>query len=398
MSAAQFDPFQDGWGEITYEQMAELRRERPVAETPSGFWYLSRHEDCRTAFLHNEIFSNEGGLRGPGVVIPREERMINEMDPPEHTRLRKLERTGLSRKNFRALAPYIRKLAEDLIGALPQGEMVDLVPAVADPIPSRVTSALIGVPVEDSEQFATWSKEVCTSRWITDNCTERGEGLKGAHPEFAGCIDDLVAERRSAANPSDDLVSRLVLTEIDGDRMSDMEIRICLAHLIIGGNGTTTHLLGNLLYRMIESPELYRQLQTDRSRIPAAAEESLRYDAVIQLLTRKCTQDVELSGVRIPEGARVVVGIASANRDEAAFGPDADRFRIDRENPPTQLSFGFGPHLCLGANLARLEAEITINVFLDRFSRAEFAPGFEFTRLPAYWELGPTTLDVQLFE
>ncbi len=391
-----FDPFAEGWGEISYAQMARLRRDRPVAHTPSGLWYLSRYEDCRSVLGDNARFSNEGGLRAPGVVVPREERMINEMDPPDHTRLRRLEQSTLNYGNFRALEPFIRKLAEQLVDAAPRGEGVDLVPALTEPIPSQVTAHLIGVPVADHARFRAWSREVCTSRWITENRTERGEGLHGAHPEFAAYIDAIVAERRRATHPPDDLVTRLVRAGGEGEALSDTEIRITLAHLIIAGNDTTTHLLGNLFYRMFESPALWERLEADRSLLPAAIEESLRFDAVIQLLTRTCTREVEIRGVALPAGSRVVVGMASANRDEEAFGPDADRFRLDRADPPLHLTFGYGPHLCLGANLARMEAEIAANALLDRVPRGELAADTRYDRIPAYWELGPASLRVRL--
>lgn len=398
MNLHDFDPFSDGWGEISYETMAELRRARPIAHTPSGFWYLSRYEDCRRALGDNSLFSNAGGLRAPGVVVPREERMINEMDPPDHSRMRKLEQSVLNFGNFRSIEPYIRKLADERVGALPSKETVDLLPTVTLPIPSLVAANLIGIPVEDYQQFGQWANEVCTSTWITHNRTERGEGLQGGHPEFAAYIDRLVAERRAAANPPDDLLTRLIFTEIGDDRLSATELRVSLAHLIIAGNETTTHLLGNLLYRLAESPELFANLQADRSLIPSAIEESLRLDAVIQLLTRQCKQEVQLGDETLPAGARVVVGMASANRDEQVFGSDADCFRVDRLNPPMHLTLGYGPHLCLGANLARLEARCLCDAIFNRFERADLAPDFRYERVPAYWELGPRTLEVCLYE
>ena len=398
MNLHNFDPFGDGWGEISYETMAELRRTRPVAQTPSGFWYLSRYEDCRRALGDNSIFSNTGGLRAPGVVVPREERMINEMDPPDHTRMRKLEQSVLNFGNFRSIEPYIRKLVGELVGSLPGGETVDLLPALTLPIPSKIAAHLIGIPIEDYQQFGRWANEVCTSTWITHNRTERGEGLSGGHPEFAAYIDRLVAERRAASHPPDDLLTRLIFTEIGGDRLSATELRVTLAHLIVAGNETTTHLLGNLLYRLAQTPELFASLQADRGLIPAAIEESLRFDAVIQLLTRQCKQEVKIGDETLPAGARVVVGIASANRDERAFGNDAVLFRVDRDKPPMHLTLGYGPHLCLGSNLARLEARCLCDALFDRFAGAELAPGFVFERVPAYWELGPRLLEVRLYE
>jgi cytochrome P450 len=373
--------------------MAELRRGPGIARLPSGFWYLARYDDCRRAFTDPRSFANEGGMRAPGVVVPREERMINEMDPPDHTRLRKLELATLNQAGFRALEPALRKQSEELLDTLPRGRPVDLVPALTAPVPSVVTALLIGIPPEDHPRFRAWSEEVCTGEWVTHNRTARGEGLHGGHPEFAAYIDAAVAERRRAADPPDDLLTQMVRAESDGERMSDTEIRIALAHLIVAGNETTANLLANLLLRMLEHPELYAELAAQRERIPAAIEESLRVDAPVQLINRSCREAAEVSGVRIEPGDRVMLGIASANRDEAAFGPDADRFRTDRASPPPQLCFGFGPHLCLGANLARLEARVVVNAFLDRFPRAGLAPGFRAQTIPAFWELGLVRLD-----
>jgi cytochrome P450 len=341
------------------------------------------------------VFSNVGGLRAPGVVIPREERMINEMDAPDHTRLRKLEQSSLNQGHFRALEPYIRELAASYLDRLAPGAIADLRPALCDPIPARVASRIIGVPEEDHAQFALWSREICSSPWITHNRTPRGEGLQGGHPEFARYIDSIVRQRRAAADPPDDLVTRLLRCESEGGELTDTEMRITLAHLIIAGNDTTSHLLANLLYRLIADPALYARVRAQPELLPAAIEESLRFDAVIQLLTRTASVDVELAGVKLLAGTRVVVGMASANRDERAFGADAERFDIDRADPPLHLTFGYGPHLCLGANLARLEARVAAELFLERFPAAEFAPGWRYQRLPAYWELGPRTLEVR---
>ena len=393
-SRSSFDPYTRSGGVPDYASMTALRRGAGVARTPSGFWYLARHEDCRRAFLDPRSFSNEGGMRAPGVVVPREERMINEMDGPEHTRLRKLEQDTLNQTNFRTLEPAIRKLTEELLDALPRGRSVDLVPALTAPVPSIVTALLVGIPPEDHPRFRAWSEEVCTSEWVTHNRTERGEGLHGGHPEFAAYIDAAVSARRRAADPPDDLLTHMVQAESDGERLCDTEIRIALAHLIVAGNETTANLLANLFHRMLEHPALYSEFAERRERIAAAVEESLRLDAPVQLINRTCKRELEVCGVCIQPGDHVTLGIASGNRDEAAFGPDAAVFRTDRVSPPPQLTFGFGPHLCLGANLARLEARVVVNVFLDRFPRAELAPEFRYETIPAFWELGPTRLDV----
>jgi cytochrome P450 len=388
-----FDPYARRGGVPDYASMAELRCGAGVARLPSGFWFLARYEDCRRAFTDPRTFSNEGGMRAPGVVVPREERMINEMDPPDHARLRRLEQETLKQTNFRTLEPAIRKLAEELLDALPRGRAVDLVPALCAPVPSIATALLVGIPPEDHPRFRAWSEEVCTSEWVTHNRTARGPGLHGGHPEFAAYIDAAVAARRRAADPPDDLLTHMVRAGGEGERLSDTEIRIALAHLIVAGNETTANLLANLLHRLLERPELQAELAARRERVPAAIEESLRLDAPVQLINRSCRREVEVCGVRIRPGEHVMLGIASANRDEAVFGADAAGFRTDRESPPPQLGFGLGPHLCLGANLARLEAKVVVNAFLDRFPRAALAPGFRYETIPAFWELGLARLD-----
>jgi len=388
-----FDPYRRTGGVPDYASMAELRRGAGIVKLPSGFWYLARYADCRRAFLDPRIFSNEGGMRAPGVVVPREERMINEMDPPDHTRVRRLEQETLNQTSFRTLEPAIRKLTEELLDALPRGRTLDLVPGLTAPVPSVVTALLVGIPPEDHPRFRAWSEEVCSGEWVTHNRTARGEGLHGGHPEFAAYIDAAVAARRRAADPPDDLMTHMVRTESQGERMSDTEIRIALAHLIIAGNETTANLLANLFHRMLASPELYAELAAHRERIPAAIEESLRLDAPVQIINRRCRRQVEVCGVEIQPDDPVMIGISSANRDEQIYGPDAAVFRVDRESPPPQLTFGFGPHLCLGANLARLEAVIVGNAFLDRFPRAGLAPGFRYQTIPAFWELGLARLD-----
>jgi len=392
-STPGFDPYRRTGGVPDYASMARLRGGAGIAKLESGFWYLARYEDCRRAFLDPKTFSNEGGMRAPGVLVPRAERMINEMDPPDHTRLRRLEQETLNQTSFRTLEPAIRKLTEELLDALPRGRAVDLVPALTAPVPSVVTAMLVGIPPEDHPRFRTWSEEVCNSEWVTHNRTARGEGLHGGHPEFAAYIDAAVDARRRAGDAPEDLLTHMVRAVSEGERMSDTEIRIALAHLIIAGNETTANLLANLLHRMLARPELYAELATHRERIPAAIEESMRLDAPVQLINRRCRREARVCGVLLAPEDPVMIGISSANRDEAVFGPDAAEFRCDRESPPPQLTFGFGPHLCLGANLARLEAVIVVNAFLDRFPRAALAPGFRYETIPAFWELGLARLD-----
>ncbi len=396
MASDPFDPAISRPDGPDYAGMAALRAGDGVAKVPSGFWVVARYDDCRWGLKDVSTFSNEGGMRAVGVEVPDEERMINEMDPPDHTRLRRFEQTALNHGNFKDTEPFIRAQAERMVDGLAPGEPVDLVPALTGPLPGRVAAHVIGVPEPDSDRFRLWSIDVSTSEYVTHNRTGRGEGLHGGHPEFSAYIDGLVEQRRGLDDPPDDLVTRMIRQEIGGRRMSATELRIAIAHLIIAGNETTMNLIGNLLWRLLRDPELWARLRSDRSALPGAVDESLRYDAPVQNSVRTLTRDIEMCETAIPKGERVWLALASGNRDEAHFGPDADRFDVSRANAGDHLTFGMGPHLCLGAGLARAEARIVIETLFDRFETAGLAPGYRFEPLPSFWEYGPTRLDAVL--
>ncbi|MFP6625035.1 MAG: cytochrome P450, partial [Myxococcota bacterium] len=196
-------------------------------------------------------------------------------------------------------------------------------------------------------------------------------------------------------DPPDDMIARLVHTEIEGERLSQRAVLTQSMFLIIAGNETTRNLIGNLIYRLAGDPELYQQIQDDRELVSTLIEESLRIDSPVQLLARTCTEDVEIDGVQIKKGDRLLHSIASANRDESVY-PDADQFRLDRARPRDHVAFGAGPHICPGAFLARMEAEVAVETLLDRVATLALAPGYEFDPNPVFWALGPQTLRVTL--
>jgi cytochrome P450 len=229
----------------------------------------------------------------------------------------------------------------------------------------------------------------------TLNRNDRGEGLAGAHPEFAAYIDGLIADRRAAADPPDDFITRLINTEVDGQRLTDVEMRSQLAFLLISGNETTRHLIANLLSRVCADPALFDQLARTPDLIPAAVEESLRMDPPIHVLMRNCTANATVDGVTIPAGAKVAFGLASANRDEANYD-DGDVFRLDRAGGRDHLAFGGGPHVCPGASLARLEGRVALEVFCERVGAARFEPGYRREQVPVFWANGPRRLPVAL--
>jgi cytochrome P450 len=238
----------------------------------------------------------------------------------------------------------------------------DLVSEFIMSVPNNVIAQLLGAPPEDFLLWAGWSDDVVQGTYPTRNANDRGEGLAGAHPEFVAYVDALVASRR--VTPRDDFITRLISTEVDGRRLTDIEARTQLVFLFISGNETTRHLIANLLWSLANDAELFEQLRTNRHLVPAAVEESLRHDPPIRFLMRTCTGQAELHGQQLCPHDKIAFGVASANRDESHF-EDADRFRIDRPDPRRHLAFGGGPHVCPGADLARREARVAVEVFLD---------------------------------
>jgi cytochrome P450 len=390
-----FNPFADH-AEVPYELFASLRARCPVARTPLGPRFVTRHDDVVNTFRDWRTFSSVGGMRVPGFDIPEEERILSELDGARHQRRRKLMMSALAPPAIRAVEPYITEVSTDLLSRAVERGQADLVSEFAGPLPGSVIAHLIGIPVEDHERFRRWSDAVIADHeFVTTNRNARGVGLKAAHPEFADYIDEQVALRRSMDDPPDDFVTRVMLAEEDGDHLTETEIRATIFHLIVAGHETTTNLLGNMLYELIRQPDLLAAVRRDRSLIPAVVEESLRHDSPAQMMVRDCARPTEIAGVKIDTGEKVILSIASANRDDAVYD-DPDVFRLDRGEDVDHVAFGFGRHLCLGAPLARLEGSVALRVFLDVVNHVEFVPGFRYEKNPAFWVLGPLRLDVVL--
>jgi cytochrome P450 len=390
-----FDPFADHT-EVPYDLFASLRETCPVSRTPLGPFFVTRYDDVVAGFRDWRAFPSAGGMRLPGFDVPEEERILSELDGARHQRRRKLMMSALAPPTIRAAEPYIERISKELIGSVLEKGRADLVSEFTGPLPGSVIAHLIGIPVEDQDRFRQWSDDVIADHeFITTNRNARGVGLKAAHPEFADYIDEQVAVRRSMENPPDDFVTRAMNAEEDGDRLNQTEIRATIFHLIVAGHETTTNLLGNMLFELIRRPELLAAVRDDRSLVPAAIEESLRHDSPAQMMVRDCARPAGISGTDINAGDKIILSIASANRDERVY-EDPDSFRLDRNENADHLAFGYGRHICLGAALARLEGVVALNVFLDMVEQVEFAPGFVYEKNPAFWVLGPRRLDVIL--
>lgn len=386
-----FDPF--AYPEaVPIDTLAELRSECPVARTPTG-WYLTKFDHVLEATRDVETFVSS--FRDPGVVVPEEEKLISEIPEPRHGKVRRIINATVAHHKSMRAEPFVRDLCHQYLDPILERGHGELVAEFITPVPINVISHLIGVPAEDWEQFHAWTDEVVLGDYPRTNRNERGEGLAGAHPEFCAYIDTLIAERRASDEAPDDLVTRLITTEIEGHRLTDVEIRTQLAFLIMSGNETTRHLIGNLLWRIIGDPELFATLKADRSLSERAVEESLRIDSPAHMLIRDCTADTDVFGAPMRSGDKIVFGVSSANRDEDYFD-HPDEFRLDRDRPKDHIAFGGGPHICPGASLARLEGRVALEVFLDRVASAELAPGCVRKKTPVFWANGPDRLDAFL--
>jgi cytochrome P450 len=381
---------------IPYEHLARLRAECPVSQTASGAWYLARYEDVLAATKDLDAF--QASFREPGVVVPPEEQLISEIPEPRHGKIRRIINSAIAQHRIGRVEPFARDLCNELLDGLLARGGGDLVAEYVTPIPATVIAHLLGADPADHPRFAEWSDVVVQSTYATKNKREDGvdgEGLAGVAPEFTAYLDGMIAERRAATDPPDDFVTRLLNTEVDGQRLTDLEMRTQLAFLLMAGNETTRHLIGNMLETVCADPALLARLRAERDLVPTAVEESLRHDPPIHVLMRDCPHGATVDGTAIPAGTKAAFGLASANRDGSMYD-EPDAFRLDRPSAREHLAFGGGPHICPGASLARLEGRIALDVFLDRVGSAQLADGYAREPVPVFWANGPRTLPVIL--
>ena len=391
-----FNPFDAEQAQQAWPLLAELRSEGPVAEIAGGMHYVTRHAECEAVLRDTTSFSNAAGMKEPGVEIPLEDRILGELDPPIHTPVRRVMVTALTPRVVHAAEPFMRETAETLLDAIPVPGTADLVPAFTTQLPNLVTVHLLGFPIEDAPKIAGWAKTLMESPFPRTNRTEHGEGFANAFPDFAGYIDEQIEQRATGASEGTDVVSKLLTVEVDGERLTRRQVRALTRNLITGGFTTTSQLLGNLVHQILSDPDVERAVRTDGSALDRAIEESLRFAPPVMFVARGCVQDTTIADTMVTAGERVVVGTASANRDEQLFS-DPEEFRVDRENADQHLTFGYGPHVCPGAALARVEARIAIAALLERFPEGSIrlAPDYEFVNVPTFFECGPAALPVE---
>jgi pimeloyl-[acyl-carrier protein] synthase len=362
-----------------YPLYHRLRNEDPVHWDPFlHAWVVTRYEEVVRVlqeFSADRTFTPQQlGEMGLSQLGPIAEVMVKQMlfmDPPAHTRLRGLCSQAFTPRRVEMLRSRIQGIAERLLDSmLPAGRM-DVVRDFAAPLPATVTAELLGVPPSDHVQLKLWSADFAEMLGNFQHNPDRTQRVLRSVQEMTDYFRAAVAEARK--RPGEGLVHHLLLAEVDGNRLSEEEVIANLIVTMVGGQETTTNLIGNGLLTLLRNPEVLKRLRSDLSLVPSAVEELLRYESPSQHTARIAPADVELGGKSIKRKDAVIAVMGAANRDPQRF-PDPDRLDITRKDN-RHVAFGAGAHFCFGAPLARMEAQIAFSALLQRLPQLKLEPG-----------------------
>jgi cytochrome P450 len=354
-----------------------MRDNAPVYQHPFGFWLLTRYEDVSWLLraglsVEDRNVAENNPLRAMRVAtygdrMPRiDGRSMLDRDPPDHTRLRRLVSKAFTPRAVRALRPRVADLVDGMLDVMGGARHVDLVESLAFPLPFAVIAEMLGTPASDHERIRELTGIVVRSlEPVAD--PDLVSAIVSADAELTGIAAEMIAWKRE--NPADDLLTALINAEDEGDVLDEDELIAQTLLLYIAGHETTVNLIGGGALALLRNPGQMMLLRDDPGLVANAVEEMLRYDSPVQASRRITVEPVTVGDIEIPEGAFVMASLASANRDERFWGPDAGELRLNRENARQHVSFGAGPHHCLGASLARMEAGIAFERMTARFPR-----------------------------
>jgi hypothetical protein len=351
-----------------YPVLAGLREASPFAEANGALVVVGKHEDCSRVLRDQRASSDRSrSLLASPARAAASTRSFLALDPPDHTRLRRLVSRAFTARIVARLEPRIRRLTDDLLTAAAGGSDLEVVSALAYPLPVAIISELLGVPAGDHQRFAGWSARLAHSLQpplglAMEEAKARVAEAATARAEFAAYFQELIEARRK--EPADDLLSELIKAEDDGQQLSEGELIATCVLLLVAGHETTVGLISNAILALLRHPDQLAALRAEPDLAAGAVEETLRYDAPVQLTSRIARGDMQIGPVNAPDGAVVLLLLAAAGRDPEAFA-EPDRFDIRRRDVG-HLAFAAGPHFCLGAPLARLEAAIALQAFASR--------------------------------
>jgi len=375
-----------------FAAMRQLRQRDPVHRLGSeGPLYLASREAVADALPQIECF---GGGVGAADVHP-DLQALNGVAEPRHGRIRRIVNGMIGAHKATAVRPFLEDLCQRRLDEVAgRAAPFDAMAAFLDYVPSSAICWLTGWDAEDAIRLYRWTVEVC------DKAMAMKPGNSGTIadlvPADGDYVEGRVAERLSLA-PSDwpeDGMTRLLTTEVEGERLSPTAVKTQLLFLLGAGSETSRDMMGVLLHALASDPDLYQRVRADRTLLPRAVQEALRLASPTQFMVRRCEQETTVGGHEVCSGETVYIGLASANRDESCWSVP-DRFDLDRPDPTLHVAFGAGPHVCPGSFLVRLEAEVAFNALFDRFAGVELvSPGpFEALATPMFY--GPASLPIR---
>jgi cytochrome P450 len=370
------DWYKPGFFADPYPFYCALRETDPVHWSPElNGWVVTSYEYVNSILRMHEVFSSAGRMAALLDTLPEAERAefqpiydhfavgLIRSDPPDHMRLRRLISAVFTPRMIQRSSAKIEQIIDSLVSGFPSEGIIDLVREFAFPLPATVVCSILGVPAEDIHRVREWTHGI--NSIIAGNLPlrEAAERMQAALVELQAYYRDMIARRRSS--PGDDLMSLLVQAELEGDRLTEAELLSTAENLLAAGHETTTSLIGNAMWTLLNRPEELRKLREEPDLIPAAIEEVLRFESPLQRQTRVVKTETEFAGKLMKPGQLVFVMIGAANRDPEIF-PDPDQFDIDRSGAK-HIAFGIGIHFCIGAPLARMESHLALGTLLKRY-------------------------------
>jgi cytochrome P450 len=413
-----YEPFRPEFAVDPYPHYRRLRDTAPVHFAPeANAWCVSRYEDVQAVLRADDVFSSRamftmimnggyeknppltwGFLRFIALLLLRTRmnpltfatsRNLIAEDGERHSSLRSVVNRGFTPRRITAWEKRAREVVDQCLAEVAGRKRFDLVESLSIPLPVTIIAEMLGIAPERRADFKRWSDAIITNTTGSGRQTPYAPAFGRAISEMVNFVNGVARRRRRA--PEDDVISAIVAEQDGVNGLSDREVFQFVTLLLVAGNETTTNLIGNAVHALLRHPEAAARVAADPALVPAAIEETLRWDAPIQLVFRNALRDAELGGAQIKQGDKLCVLIGSANRDERRF-PEPDRFDLDRDTQGL-LSFGFGKHYCLGASLARLEARVALEGLAPRLPGLRLAAEREM--LDSFLVRGPKRLELE---